>query len=149
MRGGHNAKPTEQKLAEGNKGHRPLNPELEPPRLAGGIDRKRFSPAAQPHYDDLKSILEPRGQWSRDSYLIVKQGCDLLAMKDELTRELELSGLIVDGRASDVLKTLLVINNQIKSILESFGLTDATRARVKIEAAKKEANNPLAAYGLN
>jgi len=145
---GANAKPTEVKLAEGNKGHRPLAPENEPQRLAGGIDRGLVSVAAQPHFDRLRSVLEPRGQWSTDGYLAVVQLSELLAAQDAL-REVVEAGLIIEGKLNPAFRALADADNRIRMWLQEFGLTDSARSRVKIDAPKSATNDPLAAYGLN
>ena len=149
MRGGANIKPTEVKLADGNKGHRPLAPETEPPRIKGGIDRSLVSVAAQAHFDRLRSVLEPRGQWSTDGYLAVLQLAELLASQDALREAIATDGLIVEGKLNPAFRALADADNRIRMWLQEFGLTDAARSRVKIDTPKGKTNDPLAAYGLN
>lgn len=149
MRGGANAKPTEIKQAQGNKGHRPLTPELEPQRISAGIDPGLVSQAARPHFDRLRSVLEPRGQWSTDSYLAVVQLSELLAEVDQMRETVALEGMFVDGRTHSAYVALAAADFRVRMWLQEFGLTDSTRAKVKIEAPKSSAKDPLAAYGLN
>lgn len=142
-------KPTELKIAQGNKGHRPLSPELEPQRITGGIDRGLVSPEAQPHFDRLRSVLEPRGQWSTDGYLAVVQLSELLAECADMRATIMLEGRFVDGKTHSAYIALAAADFRVRMWLQEFGLTDASRAKVKIDAPKGKTNDPLAAYGLN
>jgi hypothetical protein len=142
-------KPTELKLAQGNKGHRPLTPELEPPRGAVGIDRALVSAEAQPHFDRLRSVLEPRGQWSTDSYLAVVQLSELLAEVEDMRGTIRDQGRFIDGRPNSAYVALAAADFRVRMWLQEFGLTDASRAKVKIDPAKPTTHDPLAAYGLN
>lgn len=149
MRGGSNAKPTEVKQAQGNKGHRPLTPELEPPRIDSGIDDDLVSEEARPHFDRLRSVLEPRGQWSTDSYIAVAQLSELLASQDALREALATDGLILEGKLNPAFRALADADNRIRMWLQEFGLTDATRAKVKMDPPKSATKDPLSEYGLN
>ena len=145
-------KPTELKIAQGNKSRVPaaqLNMENEPHRIAGGIDRGLVSEAAQPHFDRLRSVLEPRGQWSTDSYLAVVQLAELLAEVADMRATIADEGRFVEGRTHSAYIALAAADFRVRMWLQEFGLTDSTRAKVKIEAAKATTHDPLAAYNLN
>ena len=141
--GGHNRKPTRLKLLQGNPGRRPLHPELEPQPEASmpscpvqlGAAAKREWRRIAPELFKLGLLTELTGRrWRRTA----RAGAfiELQGLKRQYPEQW--------GRAMERAQrdALLLMHRY----LIEFGMTLATRSRVRVADVKAQAEMPTEAF---
>jgi P27 family predicted phage terminase small subunit len=149
-------KPTAIKLLEGNPGKRPLN--TEEPKPTTGIPEmpKELRPTARREWGRITLDLDALGVLSVVDGKALAMYCDAYADWEEAQRDCVRNGLVIEtpvfnkngDLAGYVKKENPSFNVKCKAIktmkafLIEFGLTPASRAKLKIEKPKPEDGLP-------
>lgn len=149
--GGHNAKPTEIKKLQGNAGHRKLSADTEPQPDPGIPEKPKGMPKAAsrewdrivPHLLMLRVLTVVDGK-ALAAYCDAYAYCEM-ARKDMAKHGLLVEEPILDKMGEEVgvkLKENPAVNTYAKmsglmnKFLTQFGLTPASRSKLKIEKPK-------------
>lgn len=155
---GRRPKPTAIKELEGNPGHRPLNTlEPKPPRVAPEMPRG-LTKAARREWAIIVPLLLELGVLSNVDGKALAAYCEAYGMWEWARKEIKKYGLLIQTRYLDHngklvlgdLKPNPAVNiaaaqlKLMKSFLIEFGLTPASRVKLKIE--KKPQEDPMEAF---
>lgn len=151
--------PTAMKGLAGNPGHRPLNdsepkPKIEAPEMPKGMPK-----AARREWNTIVPILLRLGVLSNIDGKALAAYCDAYAHWELARKAIEKYGLVVeepvfdkDGfarvdvvklKANPAVAEYATFGKLMKSYLIEFGLTPASRAKLKLEKPKEE-SDPVA-----
>lgn len=147
---GPRPKPDELKALAGNPGHRPLN--LDAPKPAQGIPEmpRGLSPAGRREFKYICGQLLSMGLMYRTDGKAIAAYCDAYSMVEQADKEIKKYGLMFETKYLDSegdlqlgdLKKNPAVDIKFKAMatmhkfLIEFGLTPASRSRLKIEAPK-------------
>jgi P27 family predicted phage terminase small subunit len=137
--GGHNRKPTRLKKLQGNPGKRNTN--RREPRPRPGAPQKPASLAKEAHaeWDRISPILEKMGVLTTADGAALEAYCKLHALNLKAEAAIEKYGIVlakVDEVGVSVLKKNPAVSifestsRLIRSFLQEFGLTPASRSKV-------------------
>jgi P27 family predicted phage terminase small subunit len=130
-------KPTVLKLIQGNPGRRPLNKDEPKPEPAIPSCPRHLNPMAKLEWRRVSKLLHEVGLLSEIDRAALAMYCQCWGRWVEAERELEKSGPLVKTRNSNypIVNPYLSIANkamrQMASILAEFGMTPASRSRIK------------------
>jgi len=138
--------PTVLRLAKGNRGKRPINDQEPQPKLC--IPRKPVvlqGNAATEWYKITKS-LSSLGLLTEIDTTAIAAYCQVYARWCEAEKELRKNGMIIKAPSGYPMLSpyLSIINaclNQMKGFLAEFGMTPASRSRVKVDKPKENSNS--------
>ena len=146
---GPRPKPDELKALAGNPGHRPLNLEAPKPEKGAPEKPKGMGHVANREWDLMMELLGSMGLLYRTDGKALGEYCKLIGLaeayykvvlKEPMIEEpvLDKDGLIVDHitKKNPALQAYLDCTKAARSYLIEFGLTPASRSRLKIEAPK-------------
>jgi P27 family predicted phage terminase small subunit len=137
--GGHNRKPSKLKAVQGNPGKRKLN--KREPRPQPGVPDKpaRLEKEAQAEWDRLSPILEKMGVLTRADGAALEVYCKLHALNLRAQAAIKKYGIVIaklDEVGVSTLKKNPAVSifesttRLIRSFLQEFGLTPASRSKV-------------------
>lgn len=136
--------PTAIKLAYGNPGKRPMNPD-EPMPPVGAQMPEGMSEAAQKEWGRISKQLENAGILTEIDADALGLYCEAYARYKHANAQLARFGIVVRGARTGfpVQSPFLAIANkafeQMRSILTEFGMTPSSRTRVsKVQGGKKK-----------
>jgi P27 family predicted phage terminase small subunit len=144
---GRPRKPTALKILEGNRGHRPLNPEAEP-RPAKGLLRtpSGMSKEARKLWRTLSAELDRLDLLTVVDETALKAACLGAATAEAADIQIaKIQARMAKGKpeAGDY-TNLAMLNNvskrgwqQYKSFATEFGLTPASRSRINVDPGKR------------
>jgi P27 family predicted phage terminase small subunit len=155
---GRRPKPTALKKLQGNPGHRPLN-DAEPEPLIGIPEMpKGMWPAARREWHRIAPVLLEIGVLTIADGKALAAYCEAYALWEKARQSIDEYGLVVvdkykdkDGTEHESLKANPAIAirasaaKEMKSFLIEFGLTPASRAKLKISTKPKE-KDPMDEY---
>lgn len=133
---GRKRKPTEQKIAEGNRGKRKLEPEKEPQYSTDNlVPTKKLSKHAQEEWNRLSPIITKSKVFTEADTAALTLHCETYATFVRATNELEQDGgLFTFTKAGITTHPAVRIQNNcaalILKFLAEFGLTPASRSKV-------------------
>ncbi len=140
-------KPTALKLLQGNPGKKPL-PKCEPVLPPVSPDPPdSLSAQGRKHWDDIVGILAESGIMTALDVHALAAYCEAYARWLHANEQLCLFGCVTkDEKGIPHHSPYLRVANdsfiQMKSLLQEFGLSPASRARIQV--SKKEEENPFA-----
>lgn len=148
--GGHNRKPTAVKELQGNAGHRKLNADEPRPDLGVPEKPKGMPRAASREWDRIVPALLKLGVLTIVDGKALAAYCDAYAYWEQARKDMDSHGLVVEepilNKEGDEIGTKLKANPAVsiyatmgklmKSFLVEFGLTPASRSKLKIEKPK-------------
>lgn len=139
-------KPTKIKILEGNRGKRPLNdqepePESKIPRKPVVLQGK-----AATEWNRITKELNKIGLVSEIDRNALAAYCQVYARWCDAEKKLKTEGVIIESpNGYPIMNPWLSIANkcidQIKSYMAEFGMTPASRSRVKVEKKKEKKNS--------
>jgi P27 family predicted phage terminase small subunit len=144
--GGHNKKPTAQKIAEGNRGRRALNENEPVPGPGAPVMPAELSPRAQAYWQEILPIVEGmNGEgvklMTAADAIALGQLCLWLAEVDEQTALIEKIGRLIPkkdekGKAIGVsnnpaLKARSDAARHVRAYLAGFGMIPAARSALQ------------------
>jgi P27 family predicted phage terminase small subunit len=171
---GRRPKPTVLKELAGNPGHRPLNDSEPKPQLVAPEMPKGMARAARREWSRIVPALLQLGVLSNIDGKALAAYCDAYSMWEEARKDLHKNGLVqdtpvldkeskpvfIDGgdyQGEDGTRMVLMVRKKnpafeiynssaklMKSFLIEFGLTPASRSKLKIE--KKADADPMAKF---
>lgn len=148
--GGRNAKPTAIKLLQGNPGKRPINTE-EPKPQEGEPEKPKGMPhAASREWDFIVPQLRLLGVLTIIDGKALMQYCDAYAHVEMARKEIKKHGLLIEEaiisgegffvgtkyKANPAVNIYATFSKIMNSYLQQFGLTPASRSKLKIEKPK-------------
>lgn len=148
--GGHNAKPTAIKALQGNAGHRKPNHDEPKPDLGVPEKPKGMPRAASREWDRIVPALLKLGVLSIVDGKALAAYCDAYAYWEKARKEMDDHGLVVEEpilnkegdeigskyKANPAVSIYATMGKLMKSFLVEFGLTPASRSKLKIEKPK-------------
>lgn len=142
---GRKPKPTALKRLQGNPGKRPLNDrEPKPPRARSvRVPKGRLPADGQRLWRALAPVLQEMGVLSEGDLPALEMLCLHYSVARDAVTMLEEDGLTVDTVQGGVKKhpaaAVLVENSRLlRAYLSDFGLTPASRVRLKVDPDEKE-----------
>lgn len=148
--GGHNAKPSAIKKLQGNAGHRKINA-AEPVVAIGTPEKPKGMPkAASREWDRIVPVLLALKVLSEVDGKALAAYCDAFAHWEMARREMSSRGLLVEEpilnkegdeigckvKANPAVAIYATMANLMKKFLTEFGLTPASRSKLKVEQPK-------------
>lgn len=154
-------KPTETKLAEGNRGHRPIeNDDFQPERIMPEMP-KGLSRAGKREWSFISRVLFDKGVLTEVDRQALAGYCEAFGQAEEALRGIKKYGQVIGipllvretgepvlDRAGFPIVSKLEKNPSVgiyiemaklmKSFLIEFGLTPASRSKIKLPAKTKE-----------
>lgn len=138
--------PTALKIATGNRGKRPLNDrEPEPDQLFNKEPPEYLDEVAQKEWLRMLPILEKNGVLTELDYTAFETYCRNYSILREASEDLKINGLLTEGPneipyQNPNLKIVTEYSKLVRSFLQEFGMTPASRTRVRVEKEKKKAS---------
>ena len=139
-------KPTKIKALEGNRGKRPLNDQEPEPDVC--IPRKPtvLQGNAATEWKKITKQLAALGLLTQIDTTALAAYCQVYARWCEAEKELRKTGMIIKAPSGYPVMSpyLSIINNcltQIKGFMAEFGMTPASRSRVKVDKKKDKKNS--------
>lgn len=160
---GRRPKPTEQKLLQGNPGRRPLNKNEPKPATGAPTMPRWLSKAARAEWKEIVPILLGMKVLTRADGKALAAYCQSYSMWKQAQEEVDANGItfleqaaIEDDDGKTVLVTLKIRKNPavtvaensmkiMKGFLVEFGLSPASRARLKTENGE-ESEDPMESF---
>jgi P27 family predicted phage terminase small subunit len=156
--GGHNRKPTAVKELQGNAGHRKPNADEPKPELGTPEKPKGMSKAASREWDRIVPALMSLGVLTVVDGKALAGYCDAYAYWELARKEMDDHGLVVEEpilnkegdeigeklKANPAVSIYATMGKLMKSFLVEFGLTPASRSKLKVEKPKPA--DPMDAY---
>jgi len=142
---GRCSKPTALKILQGNPGKRPL-PKNEPQPDVGSICPEWVSEHAMKNWDLISKNLELCGILTVIDSNALALYCDALGRFIYYSEEIEKTGEVIETATGNFtinpyVKLRDIAFEQIRRLSTEFGMTPASRTRVKVAPTKKQ--NPF------
>lgn len=145
-------KPTSQKIAEGNRGHRPIEgDDFQPPAIAPELPRG-LSRAARREWHRMVRMLMSQGVLTEVDGKALAAYCESFAQAEVALKHIQSVGQVVDvnvlGKDGEVIRLRIEKNpswaiwieaiKAMKAFLIEFGLTPASRSKLKLPKKPEE-----------
>lgn len=148
--GGSNRKPSAIKELQGNAGHRPVNDDEPKPQVGVPEKPKGMLPAASREWERIVPELMRLGVLTVVDGKALAGYCDAYAYWEKARKDMDRHGLVCEepvlNKEGDEIGTKLKANPAVaiyatmgklmKTFLVEFGLTPASRSKLKVEKPK-------------
>lgn len=149
MQRGRKQKPVSLKIVEGTFRKDRFNEAQPMPDMGRPDMPSDLSKSGRVYWDDFASMLEDMGVLTKADGAALAMLCELKAVFQQATDEIEAHGLMVENGAGGMKANPAVgmrntIGKNLQSLLSEFGMTPASRC--KVTASPKEKRDPAQDY---
>jgi P27 family predicted phage terminase small subunit len=141
--GGHNRKPTAQKLAEGNRGKRPLNlcePKALPgePQMPSGMTEQ-----ARAVWPEVVAMLKANEVLFQTDGLAIAALCSNLVLFWQADRAVQELGSVREWRMNPSVRVRSDAEKKLRACWQLFGLDPSSRPGVQIDGTGRDPQSAL------